>query len=370
MTEKSDRQDRTLGYVFLGALAAILSALAFASNGGYGLLVLLILAAIGYLLILALGVGIRIFGVLNDSSKRGYLPTPGFLVGIVVLSSWAYWFSGVEGVEAVLAAAMFALFVLQGRFERVRIGVLSAIGIGAILVRSSEHIQPTEPSAVLYFLLSVIAAGAVLEIMLLIGTRRESNEFQLFASVIVALLTGLVVLVVSLEFLRGGRFLSLIAITLSLIGYMAAIFVTWLIGKHLRPQFEILGRISIQLRALTPVLGAACSGFILITFAYAGLYAALFRKIPVSLSGLPKQPTFIDFWYFSAVTCGTLGYGEIVPHTPVAKLLVSLELLTGLAWVSIVFGAVSVTLRPPETPDEPPVVQVSPESRSVAEKQS
>ena len=46
--------------------------------------------------------------------------------------------------------------------------------------------------------------------------------------------------------------------------------------------------------------------------------------------------------YFSGVTFFTLGYGDLVPHTHAAKLLVVLEAGTGLGFIAIVIGYLPV----------------------------
>jgi len=46
--------------------------------------------------------------------------------------------------------------------------------------------------------------------------------------------------------------------------------------------------------------------------------------------------------YFSGVTFFTLGYGDLVPHTPIAKLLVVFKAGTGLGFIAIVIGYLPV----------------------------
>jgi len=46
--------------------------------------------------------------------------------------------------------------------------------------------------------------------------------------------------------------------------------------------------------------------------------------------------------YFSGVTFFTVGYGDVVPHTPISKLLVVLEAGTGLGFIAIVIGYLPV----------------------------
>ena len=50
---------------------------------------------------------------------------------------------------------------------------------------------------------------------------------------------------------------------------------------------------------------------------------------------------FVDVLYFTCVTVTTLGYGDIVPITPVGRVLVIVQTITGFTVLSIVFVAVA-----------------------------
>ena len=50
------------------------------------------------------------------------------------------------------------------------------------------------------------------------------------------------------------------------------------------------------------------------------------------------RPTLADQLYMSGVTFFTLGYGDLVPQTGVARLLIVLETGTGLGFIAVVIG--------------------------------
>lgn len=57
------------------------------------------------------------------------------------------------------------------------------------------------------------------------------------------------------------------------------------------------------------------------------------------------NPTgFVDFFYFSAVTATTLGYGDVSPKTELARSLVSLEVLLGVVCAGLFLNACSYRL--------------------------
>jgi heat shock protein HslJ len=53
-----------------------------------------------------------------------------------------------------------------------------------------------------------------------------------------------------------------------------------------------------------------------------------------------SEPSFSEFLYFSFVTLGTLGYGDVAPVTRLARLVSMMEALVGLMYVAVVVGRV------------------------------
>ena len=102
-------------------------------------------------------------------------------------------------------------------------------------------------------------------------------------------------------------------------------------------------------------------GYIAIVYIFAGLYAALWQYEKQASFGPPFPPSysgFADFLFFSLVTVTTLG-SDINARTPLAKVLVSVEVLTGLFWITVVINIILKGVgrpdeRSPKNGDRPP----------------
>ncbi len=78
---------------------------------------------------------------------------------------------------------------------------------------------------------------------------------------------------------------------------------------------------------------AASLGFMALNATFAGLYLLQ----PGSLNGV-REGSFLDAFFFSVQTLGTIGYGSFTPATTYAHVLVTLEALIGLLGFAIVTG--------------------------------
>lgn len=86
--------------------------------------------------------------------------------------------------------------------------------------------------------------------------------------------------------------------------------------------------------------GAAC-GYLLIGMAWTSLYAVAVIVDPQALTGSGLEisggrSTWPDLMYFSFVTLTTLGFGDIVPSSTVARSLATTEAAAGVLYVAIV----------------------------------
>ncbi|MGY3053125.1 ABC-type multidrug transport system fused ATPase/permease subunit [Pedobacter sp. UYEF25] len=85
--------------------------------------------------------------------------------------------------------------------------------------------------------------------------------------------------------------------------------------------------------------------WLLIVFSFAADFTCLAGANPNSfrgngLAGQGYAEKLFDYFYFSVVTFGSVGYGDVVPLTIAAKFLVILEI--GQSFVTIVFGLSNV----------------------------
>jgi hypothetical protein len=87
---------------------------------------------------------------------------------------------------------------------------------------------------------------------------------------------------------------------------------------------------------------AGISGYLILAFLWAGLYAVHERMSPGGLVDSSKMVIRAeegDFLYYSFITLTTTGYGEILPVSPSARLLASLQSVTGTLYLAVFIAA-------------------------------
>jgi len=87
---------------------------------------------------------------------------------------------------------------------------------------------------------------------------------------------------------------------------------------------------------------AGISGYLIIAFLWAGLYALHERISPgglVDSSKMVINEAEGDFLYYSFITLTTTGYGEILPVSPSARLLASLQSIAGTLYLAVFIAA-------------------------------
>nr|WP_253825839.1 ion channel [Vibrio sp. RE86] len=62
----------------------------------------------------------------------------------------------------------------------------------------------------------------------------------------------------------------------------------------------------------------------------------MFRVVTI----IPPIETIVDCLYFSVVTISTLGFGEMLPKTILAKIVVMLEVVIGFVLMAVSIGTI------------------------------
>lgn len=89
------------------------------------------------------------------------------------------------------------------------------------------------------------------------------------------------------------------------------------------------------------IMGSICI-FLLLGFIWAIFYLLLIEVTPTSFSGIELttwKANLPDVMYFSFVTLTTLGYGDILPVSPLARFLVYMEAIVGVFYMAIVVSS-------------------------------
>jgi hypothetical protein len=82
-------------------------------------------------------------------------------------------------------------------------------------------------------------------------------------------------------------------------------------------------------------LFAAIAAYIFIAMLFSRVYLLMQITLPGSFGPFEAANTELELVYFSFVTIATLGYGDILPRVPVAKMVVVIEALVGQMYVAV-----------------------------------
>ena len=82
--------------------------------------------------------------------------------------------------------------------------------------------------------------------------------------------------------------------------------------------------------------------FLLLGFIWAIFYLLILEVTPTSFSGIELttwKENLPEVMYFSFVTLTTLGYGDVLPISPLARFLVYMEAIVGVFYMAIVVSS-------------------------------
>ncbi|RME35647.1 MAG: potassium channel protein [Gammaproteobacteria bacterium] len=148
-------------------------------------------------------------------------------------------------------------------------------------------------------------------------------------------------------------FNPLVALTSLVLGFVFFSYTISLLLIHLFRQPHVtLGELS---AAVSCYLLLAINGaflFAIIDYLLPGSFVALGNNVPLPWAGSPV-PHFSNYLYFSITSLTTLGYGDIVPVTPPARVFSSLESAIGQIYLTVLVARlvglhISRTTRYPE----------------------
>lgn len=120
---------------------------------------------------------------------------------------------------------------------------------------------------------------------------------------------------------------------------ISAAFLLWILTVVLRDVFRS------TTSERDAVVGALC-GFLVILTMFARLHGLVEAAFPGAYRGLddvpvavrPDQLFIATFQYFSTITLTTVGFGDIVPAVPLARLVTGLEAIVGQLYLAVVIA--------------------------------
>ena len=132
---------------------------------------------------------------------------------------------------------------------------------------------------------------------------------------------------------------NVLSTTSEIVGAVLIVFCVVMILRYVLTSHEV---------TVDTIFGAVVAYF-LIAFMFSSIYQAVAIVEPASFN-MPTGPAIaerntrnIEFAYFSFVTIATLGYGDIVPRLPVARILSILEAAIGQFYMAVVVAGLVST---------------------------
>jgi voltage-gated potassium channel len=86
-------------------------------------------------------------------------------------------------------------------------------------------------------------------------------------------------------------------------------------------------------------------GYLLLSMVWAVLFVWIERWEPGSFVIAEQSDLSSTMIYYSLVTLTTLGYGDVLPRTPIAELVSGLEAVVGVLYVAVMIGSIVGTYR-------------------------
>ncbi|NQZ54200.1 MAG: hypothetical protein HRT93_08115 [Piscirickettsiaceae bacterium] len=172
----------------------------------------------------------------------------------------------------------------------------------------------------------------------------DSVRIFLLWSLCLTLLIQVWSLIEDIKLFRFGMFLTVLAFVVTAIGefYQSdmlkllslIVFITFFgLGLVIAGK-EVFSKSSITLNTFA----GALSLYLLLGMIWTLLYIFINQVQPLSFEGL-ELGNELEFIYFSYITLTSLGYGDIVALTPIARTLAYLEVIVGQFYMAVLVGA-------------------------------
>jgi hypothetical protein len=117
--------------------------------------------------------------------------------------------------------------------------------------------------------------------------------------------------------------------TVSAISACGAAFLSYTIYLMLQHFFRVK-------KVGNDLLAGAAAVYFMLGLVFAFIFQTIARFFPDAFTGGPHS--LFDLLYFSVITLATLGYGDISPVNPLARMAAILEALTGVLYTAILVG--------------------------------
>ncbi len=132
-----------------------------------------------------------------------------------------------------------------------------------------------------------------------------------------------------------------VALSSSIIMFLCIYFIhwfqpSWSTLRYLKPYLNIIYR---------PLLGIT-SVYLICTLFFSIWYWAIWTWDNNAIRGPTDSLNLYDFFYFSLVTIATLGYGDILPNSPLTKSLVIIEVICGIGFATVGIAVVLAYVQP------------------------
>ncbi|MDF2231552.1 potassium channel family protein [Albimonas sp. CAU 1670] len=132
-----------------------------------------------------------------------------------------------------------------------------------------------------------------------------------------------------------------------LVGGLAFAASLWLVAQTVWLTVEALVR---ERKADGDALAGAIFGYFMLALTWSHLYAAALLLDPGAISVPGDAPLGSDLVYFSLVTVTTLGYGDVLPVSPLARILAATEAVIGALYIAVLIGRIVSDLKPGTPP--------------------